>query len=83
MSLSSVKTSLYLQETNLQRQGRPLVTTTSHSQGEAQPPHRRQGSEVTFDDVAHILASDVGDEEEQIDLATELGNLLGSYKRMN
>ena len=85
MSLTAAKTSLFPQETNRHRQGRPVVTTNTSMQGEAHTLHRRrrQGNAVTYDDVTQILETNVGDEEEHIDLAMELENLLGSYKRMN
>ena len=76
MSRPSVKSSLYLQQDSRQQrpeQGRVSITR----------PLQPEGSTVTLDDLAQILRSNVGDDEEHVDLFAELENLFGYYGRMN
>ena len=84
MSRSTVKNSLALQDTEQQRRRQASLNLQNASQAEAQSsPHHINGNPVTVDDIVQLLQTNVGDEEEQVDLAAELERLFGSYGRMN
>ena len=61
-----------------------LQGSTRSTQAEAQSsPHHINGNPVTYDNIVQLLQSNVGGEEEQVNLATELERLFGFYGRMN
>ena len=80
MSRSTLKSSLYLQDSDHQRRG---STSSSPAMVTQATQRHNQGNTVTYEDVAQLLQTNVGDEEEHVDFAAELEKLLGSYGRMN
>ena len=80
MSRSTLKSSLYLQESDPQRR---RSTSSSPAMVTQATQRHNQGNTVTYEDVAQLLQTNVGDEEEHVDFAAELEKLLGSYGRMN
>ena len=82
MSGASLKSSLYLgqEEARRQRPGQGVNTITRPMQPE---PEASLRNTVTPHDLAYILRTNVGDDEEYVDLYSELENLFGYYGRMN
>ena len=85
MSGPSLKTSLYLQEEARRRlpgQGVNTITRPLQPEAEASLTYTQRNT-VTPHDLAQILRTNVGDDEEHVDLYSELENLFGYYGRMN